>query len=159
MLEHHCSVFQYIPGGQNSVNVVWKAHDTFGFIDYAIFLNTDNAATAYYQIRFLLSGGLVAFNTGTIANINIPGWNHVVVTWNETTKYLDVYSNNTRIYHTQYLGQSRKSIGLTYIQIGEMQVFGSGTCYVDEVCVVDKYWDTPEVSLDYNGGAGRTFPF
>lgn len=106
------------------------------------------------------SGGLSSAYTFVADPITVSAWHHFVFTFDADTGlgvlYLDTVAKDSNTFPAGYSFR-----GTTFnIQDNQNVPGASSTIRVDEIAVFNSIaWDAPEIALDYNGGAGRTWPF
>lgn len=154
----HFTIRGWAKGGPKGPSTMPRVIIKFvgGTSDFILdFVRQSFPVTDYVRIYQRMSG-IPSFidENGDCTGISTDGWNHLVATWNETTKYMDLYCNAVRVSHVQHLGLSKLAVSNTELRVGWI----SGNGWVDEVGLWKGFWDQTMVTADYNAGAGKTFP-
>lgn len=95
-------------------------------------------------------------NSNPVSHSN---WHHYVITFDVTTRSMKMYVDN--VFQSAYTFGANYSFRATTFNAIDNLVLGGGcTIKLDEVMfLVGTAWDSTTIALDWNSGAGRTYPF
>lgn len=141
--------FSYLPGGhiQNGIN-----DDTDMVNSY---IQTDNDWIVYYQG----GGGGTGVTLGAgKGGVNAGQWNHLCYTFKDSTPLFVSYINgvemdNSSNANLNYALSATSCIG-TPSQICDQSINYADIGFIDGIAVYSQYFDTDDISIEYNGGLG-----
>lgn len=110
------------------------------------------------KFRAYVGDGSASVNTYSNAISAGEAWNHVIMTWSDTSGTINLYVNGDAGLESSALAGSR-IVAAGELYVGAQSATGYFTGSIDELTIWERVLSSAERSALYNSGTGKFYPF